>query len=93
MKYCIPSLDSSLFDWSAWRRRQVDEIWDLPFRTKYIISNYGKIKFRQYAVGYCEGTMLQARPKVDHVGLMCWKDGEHFWFHLRREEFDKVFGE
>ncbi len=93
MKYSIPSLDSSLFDWLTWRRRCISEIWDLPFRYKFLVSDYGKIKMRIYAVGWCEGSDLLCRPKTDHVGLMCWKDGEEFWFHLRREEFDKIFGE
>lgn len=93
MKYSIQSLDSSLFDWLKWRHRSVHEIFDQPFRLKYITSEYGKMCFRRYAVGWCRGEELMCRPKEDHVGLMCFMNDEHFWFHLRNAEFDAIFGE
>ncbi len=29
----------------------------------------------------------------NQVAIMCFRDGEHFWFHLRKNEFIEVFGD
>lgn len=31
------------------------------------------------------------RAKIGQIALMCFKDGKHLWFHVRKEEFEEVF--
>lgn len=42
----------------------------------------------QYAVGYCEGERLLIRPSADSYAVMFEKDGERFWFHIKKWEFE-----
>lgn len=88
----LQKLDSTLFDWLTWRAAS---FFDLQVYCRYedITSGRGKHILRKYAVGWCNGESLICRPKVEHKALMCFKDGKHFWFHLRNKEFAEVFGE
>jgi len=88
----LEKLDSSLFDWSTWRKRNVS---DLLKGTHLRFHNLEYVKdiIKRYAVGWAEGTELPCRPKAGHVGLMMFKDDEHFWFHLRKNEFVEIFSD
>jgi MoaA/NifB/PqqE/SkfB family radical SAM enzyme len=44
---------------------------------------------RQYAIGYCFAESLRFKPKQNEVAIMCLKNGEYFWFHIRNNEFAK----
>ena len=46
---------------------------------------------RRHAVGWCKAETLLCRPKVKHKGVMFFKDGKHFWFHLTDNEFRRIF--
>lgn len=42
----------------------------------------------KYAVGYCESSKVKLRPKSDSYSVMFEKDGERFWFHIQKWEFE-----
>ena len=86
----IPKIDSSLFTWLEWRAFSIKEL-GVFCRYADITSCRGKAILRKYAIGYCKGENLLCRPKLNHTALMCFKDGEHLWFHLRNNEFQEVF--
>lgn len=37
----------------------------------------------KYAVGYCDATRMNIRPREGWVAIMCEIDGERFWFHIQ----------
>ena len=86
----LPKIDSSYFTWLEWRAYSIQEL-GVFCRYADITSARGKAILRKYAVGLCRGENLICRPKVEQMALMCFKDGEHFWFHLRKKEFEEVF--
>lgn len=86
----LPSISSVHFTHDLWR---AGSIRDLGVQSRYpaITSAEGKKLFQDHAVGWCFGDRLQVRPKMDHTAIMCYKNGEHFWFHIRTSEFLEVF--
>ena len=46
---------------------------------------------RKYVIGWCYGHNLICRPKSNEIALMCFKDENDFWFHLREQEVIEVF--
>lgn len=88
----LQKLDSSLFDWLTWRAYSIKTL-GVFARYSDITSPMGKRILRKYAIGWCDGGSLLCRPKADQVGVMFFKDGEQFWFHLRKKEFKEVFGD
>ena len=86
----LPKLDSSLFTWLNWK---AGSIHDLGLKCRYddIISSKGKTILSLYAIGWCFGEGLLCRPKETEIALMCEKNDELFWFHLRNYEFLQVF--
>ena len=89
----LPRLESSLFDWQAWRRRSVLDVLGprLRCRTRDLTSPDGKARLRLFAVGWCPSERTPCRPKLENVAVMFWVDGDEFWFHLRKAEFEEVF--
>ena len=83
-------LDSTLFTWLNWR---ADSIHSLGLRCRYkdITSERGKKILRKYVIGWCRGESLLCRPKEKEIAVMYFKDDVEFWFHIRRNEFNKVF--
>ena len=88
----LDRLDSSLFDWSLWRARQVSDLLD-GYKLRTYNLQFIRNRIKRFAVGYCFGENLNCRPKEDSVALMCFLNGEHFWFHLRNDEFYEIFKE
>jgi len=86
----LPKIDSSLFDWSAWRGGSPLDLFQVPCRTEPLIRA-GDV-LRQHAVGWCPAESTPCRPKVDHIAVMFFKDDRYFWFHLRMREAVAVFG-
>jgi len=84
-------LDSTLFDWLLWRNGDVWNEFHIPCRTAALVANGESL--RKYAVGWCHGENLICRPKQNHIAIMFFKNGKHFWFHLRTHEFNKIFQE
>lgn len=87
----LPEMDSSLFDWNTWRNGDVWNEFHIPCRSNALIENKDILRF--YAIGYCAGERLICRPKVNHIAVMFCKDDKEFWFHLRNDEFEKIFGD
>jgi hypothetical protein len=86
----IEKLDSSLFDWQLWRARNVADLLG-GYRLRFYNIDKIRDNIKRYAVGYCDGSELMCRPKENHIALMCFVNNEHFWFHLRKEEFNEIF--
>ena len=43
------------------------------------------------AVGYCDASRLQVRPRKGLLALMCEDpDGNRFWFHASQREIDRI---
>ena len=89
--YSIPKINSSLFDWSTWRRGSVHDLDIAACRYELLTSSYGKGQLRKYAIGYCHGESLPCRPKINEMAVMCQKEDIVFWFHLRDKEFETIF--
>ena len=88
-KKVIPQLDSSVFTWERWRAGSIHDL-GVPCRKEWILSPYGIGILRDLIVGYCDGERLGCRPKIGEVAVMVEKNGETFWFHLRKEEFEGI---
>jgi len=87
----IERLDSTLFDWLAWRAGHPLDLGILRCRYAFIVAKGDVI--RRYAVGYCDGGSLPCRPKAGHKAVMFFKDGVEFWFHITNREFEAIFEE
>lgn len=43
------------------------------------------------AVGYCDASRLQVRPRNNLMALMCEDpDGNKFWFHVEPQEIERI---
>ena len=87
----LPNLDSTLFDWLTWRNGSIHDLGIVSCRYELIISVHGKLRLREYAIGWCFGESLNCRPKQEEIAVLFEKDDKKFWFHLRRKEFCEVF--
>ena len=85
-------ISSYQFTWLRWTGRSIHEL-GLQCRYLDITSGRGKRILRKAVIGFCRGENLQCRPKKNTVAVMCFHGGEHFWFHLRKQEFNEVFSE
>lgn len=88
----IPKIDSSQFYWSRWRAGSIQSL-GVPCRKESLTSTLGRVILSKHAVGWCYSETLPCRPKANQFGIMCFDfdKNEHFWFHLRRDEFEDVF--
>jgi hypothetical protein len=94
IKYSIPHLDSSLYDWLKWRAGSFAEMMGFPCRYDSITSPAGKRALREVAMGWCRSEELPCRPKEEQIAIMCFRErDDHFWFHITKREFIEVFGE
>ena len=87
----LERIDESLFDWLTWRAGNIYDL-GVPLCREYYILQFSYL-IKECAIGYCPGEKLLCRPKKNEVGVMCLKNEKLFWFHLRRKEFEKIFGE
>jgi hypothetical protein len=92
MKYTIPNIGSCHFTYELWKGFS-SQTFEISIKYFDIVSPRGKRILRQYAVGWCNAQNVPCRPKVNEFAVMFYKEGEHFWFHLRKNEFQEVFGE
>jgi len=92
--YTLPRMNALYFDYLHWRigSNFLTEF-GIECRFQSLTSHRGKEILRKYAVGWAPGDLLPCRPKQGHVGIMYFKDGRHFWVHLRQAEFEKVFND
>ena len=48
-------------------------------------------EIEQMAIGYCDASRLQVRPRSNLMALMCEdQTGEKFWFHVEPREIDRI---
>lgn len=85
----LPKLDSTLFEWNLWRAGSIHDLIEGPCRTWNIILQREIIK--SHAVGWCPAENLPHKPKINEIAVMVFKNGYHFWFHLRKHEFEEIF--
>jgi hypothetical protein len=85
----IQKLDATLFDWITWRSGDVWNDFHIPCRSWALIANRDILN--KYAIGWCYGENLICRPKENHIAVMFSKNDKTFWFHLRSEEFERIF--
>lgn len=70
-----------LYD-SGWRDR-FEDYYDF-----LSVPNYSKIAER--AIGFCDASRLQVRPRTDEYAIMCEDDCGKFWFHVTPMMFDGI---
>jgi hypothetical protein len=86
----MQQLESSHFDWIAWRQGD-------PLDLLGAICSGGgiyraKTLIRELAIGWCPAVQVPCRPKADHVAIMIQKGDILGWFHIRNKEFIEIFG-
>lgn len=91
MKYIIPELPVDSFDWLRWRTCDIWTKLKIPWRKTFIFNNCKDI--RELVIGYLSGEQLLCRPKENTVAVMFLYNDEFSWCHMRKEEFDFIFGE
>ncbi len=84
----IPRLHGTSFDWLTWCGGSLNRL-GVQYNSCHIEAMRHEI--RKYAVGWCEGDGVLCRPKAGQVAVMFLKDGEFWWTHIRRNEFEIVF--
>ena len=89
----IQRIDSSNFSYRNWEAGTIHEIIDGPCRYWNITAEENGKRLQKAVVGWCVGSQLPHKPKEDEVGIMCFHGGRHLWFHIRKNEFDKLFKE
>jgi hypothetical protein len=81
----LPRLESSLFDWLAWRSGSPLEVFGFSGRGGDLLR---RARFlRPFAIGWCEAERVPCRPKRGCVAVMFQVAGRQFWFHLSASEF------
>ncbi len=86
----LKKINACQFTWLLWIGRSIQDL-GVQCRFLDITSSNGKKILRKYAVGYCKGEALSFRAKNNEIALMCFYKDEHFWFHIRTQEFMEVF--
>ena len=84
-------LNSSYFDWLAWRNGSIWNIFKVPHRTACLLESNDLI--RKYAIGYCDASRIPCKPKKNHIAVMFNTGEENWWTHLRKIEFNLIFPE
>ena len=79
------------FDWLAWRNGTLLSLLQVDNRTAIIKTSRGVL--RKYAIGWCESDNIPCRPKHGYYAVMFSVNGQEFWSHLNKEEFEYCFKE
>jgi MoaA/NifB/PqqE/SkfB family radical SAM enzyme len=87
----LARLSSDLFTYERWKRDAPVDVFGFPWLTSFIVAH--KNILLDYAVGWCNSNETNVRCKENQVCVMFHKDDHHFWCHLRKSEFTRVFGE
>jgi hypothetical protein len=85
----IYRMHGTSFDWLTWTGGSIVDL-GIPCR-KEIIINKREI-LRKYVIGWCPGGETLCRSKPNEIAVYCLKNGREFWFHMRKDEFEIVFG-
>lgn len=82
----LPELNPGCFTYDNYESNWWSML-DLNFSDALEISNVMRC-VKKYAVGFCESSRVYLRPKSDSFAVMFEKDGERFWFHIQKWEFE-----
>lgn len=82
----LPELNSECFIYKNYESNWWSLL-DLDFSDAMEVSNVIRC-VEKYAIGYCESSKVRLRPKPDSYAVMFEKDGERFWFHIQKWEFE-----
>lgn len=94
IKLNIRRMNPMLFEWSLWRTITPFDVMGSSLRLSSLVQNKAAIKrLKKAAVGWCPGDLVSTRTRNGWNCVMFFVDGEHGWFHMRKEEFDLVFEE
>ena len=83
----LPKLDSTLFSWELWEVNCWDAL-DLSFNESMDLDKLLNA-IHKYGIGYCDSEDLAVRPRPGYYAVMCEKDGEKFWFHVFKADFEE----
>ncbi len=88
----IPKISSSQFYWNRWRAGS-SKSFGIPTRKKDLTLPLSIRILRTHGVGWCHSEDLPCRAKKGQFAVMCFdpKTDEHFWFHLRNDEFLTIY--
>jgi hypothetical protein len=86
----LPELQPDSFTWQRWRAFDLFSEFGLACREYDLYRN--RFILRRYAIGFLPAERLNCRPKSGEVAVMFWYKGEYQWCHLRRQEFERIFG-
>ncbi len=82
----LPQLNSECFTYENYESGWWNLL-DLDFSDALEVSNVMRC-VKKYAVGYCDSSRVSVRPKRDSYAVMFEKNGERFWFHIQKWEFE-----
>ena len=82
----LGKLNSECFTWETWESNWWNLL-DMDFMIVMDVKNVMRA-VEKYAVGYCESDKVSIRPKENSYAVMFEKDGERFWFHIQKWEFE-----
>jgi hypothetical protein len=87
----LPELPIDSFDWPRWR--QGSNIWrSLGFSPRRNTIEHHKEAIIKHAIGFIQGYKLYCRPEPHEIAVMFIIEDEFCWTHLRKDEFNVVFG-
>jgi len=83
----LPKIDSNLFEWALWEC----DCWDALDLTWAESMELDKLitQVKKYGIGYCDASELFCRPRPGYYAIMCERDGERFWFHMHKDDFEE----
>ena len=85
----MQKMSGTQFEWPKWRAGSYVDL-GLANHTEIL---HKKDTIRRYAVGWCDSLHNPIRQKINHMCVMFFKDGKHFWSHLTAHEFREIFGD
>ncbi len=87
----LPRLPMDYFDWLTWLNGST--VWEkLGVSPREISIIEDKHTLRKYAVGFIESEKISCRTKNNEFAVMFLIDGNFGWTHLRKREFEAVYG-
>jgi hypothetical protein len=88
----LSRMNPDAFEWTLHRVFTPIDIIGGHLRLSALRNNREMMRrMARYAVGWCPSERCLVNPRTGWVCMMFFKDGEHGWFHVMREEFELVF--
>jgi hypothetical protein len=84
----VTLLDPACFTPWRWRAGSYADF-GIIARYDHIVA--AKEILKKHTVGFCNAESLLCRPKDGCKAVMFYKDGFHFWCHMKNNEFEMVY--